>query len=289
MKFERESWRKLYIAESAEHRLLSVFTRGLRDYLLRLASDDGTLLSATKNPKKDLVRLLNAQPKEKAQIENGYDDLMRIRYLSLDGERLWIRRFEDAQSARSPGAVRQARFKENERQRKASANTSPPTLPGDVTGNGQGDAGETLQIDETRRDETRTPKPPVVVTLPERARKILANPHDGQFAQPSTWPEVLAICEAWSFGMRIKLRDFVNSDSDLRAILEAIAAEEFTVEQLVVAGELAKKSEYFAKLDKPGPASFTPAVLRRLLGGAVAKPVGADETGGYGPRSEWVL
>lgn len=132
-----------------------------------------------------------------------------------------------------------------------------------------------------------TPDP--VVAVVDKARKALANPHDGQYSRPSTWPEVVAICEAWSFGMRIKLRDFVNSDSDLRAILEAIAAEEFTVEQLVLAGELAKKSEYFAKLDRPGPASFTPAVLRRLLGGATAKPANDDETGGYGPRSEWAL
>lgn len=267
MKFERESWRKLYVLESAEHRLLTVFTRGLRDYLLRLASDDGTLLSTTKDPKKDLFRLLNAEPAERQQIVKGYEDLLRIRYLSFESGRLWITRFEDAQAARSPGAKRQAKYKAKRDAASArdAHEASPQTSPNASPGDAQDDAPVTSQRDETRRDETRTTKPPVVVTLADRARRVLENPHDGQWQRPSQWPEVMAICEAWAFGMPMKLRDFVDSDSDLRAILDAIAAEEFTVEQLVSAGELAKKSEYFGRLDRPGPATFTPAVLRRLL------------------------
>lgn len=152
MKFERESWRKLYVAESAEHRLLPIFVRGLRDYLLRLAGEDGTILSSTDQPKKDLRKLLGAEGREQALVNSGFDDLVRIGYLSFDGGRLWITRFEDAQAARSQGAIRQARFKENKRQRLSSPETLPDALPVTLPS----DAPVALQIDETRRDETTT-------------------------------------------------------------------------------------------------------------------------------------
>lgn len=270
MKFERESWRKLYVVESAEHRMLSVFARGLRDYLLRLASDDGTLLSSTKDPKKDLTRLLNPEAQERVLLPQAYDDLMRIGYLSFEGTRLWITRFTDAQAARSPGAKRQADYKKRhprpspETSPTSSPDTSPNASPEASSVTSPGDDPVTSQRDETRRDETTTTKPPVVVTLADRSRAVLENPHDGQYSRPSQWPETLAVCEAWSFGMALKLRDFVDSDSDLKAILQAFS-DGYSVAELVEAGRRAATSSYFAKQDRPGPASFTAAVLRRLL------------------------
>jgi 5-methylcytosine-specific restriction endonuclease McrA len=112
MKFERESWRKLYVAESAQHRLLPIFTRGLRDYLLRLASDDGTLLPETEDAERDLVRLLNAEPSERKLIQAAYKQLLKIGYLSTANGRVWITKFEEAQEARSPEARRQAAWRE---------------------------------------------------------------------------------------------------------------------------------------------------------------------------------
>lgn len=122
---------------------------------------------------------------------------------------------------------------------------------------------------------------PVVVALAERARKVLENPHDGHWRKPSKWPEVLAVCEAWSFGMVSKLRDF--GDSDLTAILQAFA-DGYTVEQLVEAGRLAQSSPYFAKLERPGPASFTAPVLRRLLNPSTPRSGTRPE---YGSDEEW--
>lgn len=148
MRFERESWRKLYVAESAEHRLLSVFARGLRDYLLRLAKDDGTILSSSQQPKRDLQKLLGAAKREHALIDSAFDELVAVGYLSVNGGRLWVTRFEEAQQARSLGAARQAKYKEQKRQREASAVTQAVTSPGD--------GSVTSQIDETRRDETTT-------------------------------------------------------------------------------------------------------------------------------------
>lgn len=274
LRFERESWRKLYIVESAEHRLMPIFSRGLRDYLLRLAGDDGTILSRSTDPKSDLQLLLGARSaSDRTMISNSYDDLLRVGYLSFEGGRLWITRFAEAQEARSPGAKRQATYRKNHPSGKASQPSQPTDadvasrlgVTSDVTSNASSNAPVTSQIDETRRDETRTPNPAAADSVAAKARKVLDNPYDGAWLVPSKWPEVEAICRAWSFGMPIKLGDSVNRDSDLRAILEAIAAQEHTVEQLILAGDLAKKSEYFGRLTHPGPASFTAPVLRRLL------------------------
>jgi hypothetical protein len=100
-----------------------------------------------------------------------------------------------------------------------------------------------------------------------KARKVLDNPHDGQYSVPSKWPEVQLVAAAWShpFGIREpKLRDFPDGDSDLKAILQALA-DGYPIADLVAAGEKAKANGYFAKQERPGPASFTAAVLRRLL------------------------
>jgi len=284
VKFERESWRKLYIAESGEHRLMSIFARGLRDYLLRLAGEDGTILAKTKSPKSDLQILLGARSSaEKTMVNNAFDELVGVGYLSINGDRLWITRFKEAQEARSPGAVRQAKYKakrdtiesqatvlveaSNTENVVTHSESSPVASSVTLVRPSPGDASVTSQIDETRRDETRTPNPAAVVsvkTLATRATLVLENPHDGQWQSPSKWPETIAVCEAWSFGMVIKLRDFPPSDSDLRTILEAFR-DGYTVAELVEAGRRAKTSEYFRKIKRPGPSSFTAAVIRRLL------------------------
>ncbi len=110
--------------------------------------------------------------------------------------------------------------------------------------------------------------------LQARARKVLDNPHDGQWQEPSKWPEVQAIAEAWShpFGIKnLKLRDYTEGDSDLKAILAALA-DGYAPEELVAAGPKAKESEWFLKQERPGPASFTAAVLRRLLAEPTERP-----------------
>lgn len=114
MRFDRESWRKLYVAESIEHRALPLFTRGLRDYLLRGAQDDGTLLRSTKAPAADLARVLAPKDEtERKQLAEGIRELLAIGYLTHSDGRLWITRFEEAQLARSPGAKRQAAWRAN--------------------------------------------------------------------------------------------------------------------------------------------------------------------------------
>jgi hypothetical protein len=120
MRFDRESYRKLYVAESAEHRLLSLFARGLRDYLLRFATEDGTLLPTTTRPADDLARVLGAATNERKPIGLAVAELLRIGYLSHEGGRLWITRYVEAQEARSPGALRQQRYRD------ANRDVTPP-------------------------------------------------------------------------------------------------------------------------------------------------------------------
>lgn len=167
MRFDRESWRKLYISESMEHRMLSLFARGLRDYLLRFAEEDGTLLRHTEDPARDLAVVLSVvQPAERRQLKQAVADLLRVGYLAYDGGRLSIAKFVEAQTARSPAAKRQKAFRDRQRAKKesdAAGNSAAPLLQGvtgNATGNAAGNATVTLQIDETRRDETRRQQQP---------------------------------------------------------------------------------------------------------------------------------
>lgn len=174
MRFDRESYRKLYVAESAEHQLMALASRGLRDYLLRFAAEDGTLLPSTTDPVGDMMVVLRARPSDKKLVSSALTDLQRVGYLKLERKRLWIVKFEEAQEARSPGATRQKRHREKV---KTSGGGEPDGGVSDVTSNGE--VGVTARVtdgvtsnaprnahvtsplaDETRRNETRAPKPP---------------------------------------------------------------------------------------------------------------------------------
>jgi hypothetical protein len=96
------------------------------------------------------------------------------------------------------------------------------------------------------------------------AQTVLKNPYDGEYLQPSQWPEVVVVAAAWSFGNPMRLGNSPKSDSDLRTILEALAAGN-PVQDLILAGERAQRDPYFADPKRKAPAAFTAAVVRRLL------------------------
>jgi hypothetical protein len=280
VRFDRESWRKLYVAESIEHRLLPLFARGLRDYLLRLAEDDGTLLRSTKDPAGDLFRVLNALPRERKQVTEAVTELQRIGYLNYSDGRLWIAKFHEAQTARSKNAVRQARFKE--RHRAARDNATEP-----VTDNEPGNADEalpvTLQKDETRRDETRTPKPPpgavpqspspgnlddaLKIPVTQRAKILERDPHKAQWLEPQRWPEVLVVAEVWGDA---RLSAY-HRDTGVKNVVALFAAgyspaELVRVSQTIQASAWARDQR--SKGKRIGLACLTPEVVRRELSGA---------------------
>lgn len=155
---------------------------------------------------------------------------------------------------------------------------SSPTLFGDSSGSPTATHTHThTPAAATSADSAAAP------SLADRARRVLENPLDGQWQQPSKWPEVQAVAGAMSFGMVMNLRDYPPSDADLAAILGHFAAG-ITVAQLLLASERAKSDPYFKKLTRPGPAAFTAAVLRRLLADA---PVPANDEQPYGKAEDW--
>lgn len=152
MRFDRESWRKLYVTESMQHRALSLFARGLRDYLIRFAETDGTLLHDTENVAADLARVLGATGSERRALAAAVDQLIAIGYLTFSNKHLWITKFQEAQESRSPGAKRQAAYIARRKSDSADDVTSDakPNVTGDVT-------PDETRHDETRRDESAAP------------------------------------------------------------------------------------------------------------------------------------
>ena len=220
MRFERESWRKLYVAESMQHRLLPVLCRGLRDYLLRYASEDGTLLARTDSPAQDLAKALGSHPDEADMVARFAEGWLADGYLSHKRGRLFITRYSEAQEARSPGASRQAKYRDSKRV------TSDVT--GDATSNetvtSPGDARDTSQ--KTRRDETRNDEtePPVVPRGDDSLRA-----------------DVRRVFEAWQ---EIHGHQGCKLERTRGTRIQARLREKFTAEQLIEALRNAKNDRF---------------------------------------------
>lgn len=198
------------------------------------------------------------------ETEGGYivNDFLEWNPSKVDVE---SKRKADRERKRAPGGV----AKDSER--------NPVGRPPDGEGNpngGQGDSGGSSPARGPAPAGARTPYPSVpspttppqgeAVALATRAKGILENPYDGTFHRPSVWPEVVAAGEALGFGMVIKFGDSPTNDADLRAVLELYAAG-YTVDQVVAMGARARFDEFFRGQKRPGPASFTLAVARRML------------------------
>jgi hypothetical protein len=73
--WSKERWRKLYLREALQQRLWPVMARSLRDYLIRLAEDDGVLIRDDDDPLRALLRALGAHEDE-AELVRGTLDLL---------------------------------------------------------------------------------------------------------------------------------------------------------------------------------------------------------------------
>jgi len=173
MRFETETWRKLYVSESLAHRAMSLMARGLRDYLLRFAEPDGTLLRGCESAT-ELLRVLGARSSERRAVSEGLEELLEVGFLGLEAGRLWIRKFEEAQKRQSPGALRQQRYAK--RQRGVTADVTA-----DVTERQHDDAiltslpirSETIRSEE-REGEREREEPAAPVPLARKAARRLA-------------------------------------------------------------------------------------------------------------------
>ena len=96
--WSRERWRKLYLREALEQRLWSVMARGLRDYLIRLAEDDGALIRDADEPVEALLTVLGAHESEAELVRGAIELLRRDGFLGGGARSIFVRNLPVAQS-----------------------------------------------------------------------------------------------------------------------------------------------------------------------------------------------
>jgi len=183
MKWERESWRKLYLREPNEQLLWPLLTRSLRDYLLRRADDDGVLFRSTADPAGDLCRALGARDSECDTVCDSVRTMLADGYLvHVTGGELRIRNLRDAQERRSQAALRKAA--QRERERAARARVTPAgQAPVTVTiVKRDTSVGQNLGSDPIRSEEKRgdPPSPPTESGY-DIARRVWAELWGGRY------------------------------------------------------------------------------------------------------------
>lgn len=165
MRFELESWRKLYRHEPLEQRAWPLLMRGIRDYLIRFPEELNGVLLAIDPDAEDLeervvealTNVLAPHPYEREDTIAAVRGLLRDRYVDIDvtGGRAYIRNYERAQ--RSSAAIRK------QKQRSKGRETAPKGT-GDPEGHSPGQPGG--QKVGQRRDRKRDIRPPPSHTLP---------------------------------------------------------------------------------------------------------------------------
>ena len=93
----KERWRKLYLREALEQRLWSVIARGLRDYLIRLAEDDGALIRDADDPVEALLVALGAHADEAELVRAAIVLLCRDGFLIGGARSMFVRNLPAAQ------------------------------------------------------------------------------------------------------------------------------------------------------------------------------------------------
>jgi len=96
--WSKERWRKLYIREAAEQQLWSMMARGVRDYLIRLADDDGALIRDSDDPVEALLLVLHAHPNEAELVRAAVGLLRRDGFLTAGARSIFVRNLPAAQA-----------------------------------------------------------------------------------------------------------------------------------------------------------------------------------------------
>jgi len=96
--WSKERWRKLYLREALDQRLWSVMARGLRDYLIRLAEDDGALIRDADDPLEALLLALGAHADEANLVRGAIVLLRRDGFLSGGPRSMFVRNLPAAQT-----------------------------------------------------------------------------------------------------------------------------------------------------------------------------------------------
>ena len=96
--WSKERWRKLYLREALDQRLWSVMARGLRDYLIRLAEDDGALIRDADDPLEALLLALGAHAEEAELVRGAIALLRRDGFLSGGARSMFVRNLPAGQT-----------------------------------------------------------------------------------------------------------------------------------------------------------------------------------------------
>jgi hypothetical protein len=191
MKWEQETWRKLYVRVDAKWLSLPVSARGLGSELLKYADDNGELHLGSDPPGVAVAFLLSARPKEHRRIAEDLDLLMspEHRFMVQIGPGAYrIRNFVDAQ-AKSGSAKRMAL------KRARDAAPPPVTVTPNVTSRGDG----SVQNKSVTGDANK-------VTDPIRSDPIRSdppNPPGGSGASAEPGIPVGAVEAVWLRGLRL--------------------------------------------------------------------------------------
>jgi hypothetical protein len=96
--WSKERWRKLYVREAVEQRAWSVMARGLRDYLIRVAEDDGALVRDAEDPIEALMRALGAHAGEAELVRASLRLLQEDGFLRASTRSLFVCNLPAAQA-----------------------------------------------------------------------------------------------------------------------------------------------------------------------------------------------
>ena len=191
--WSKERWRKLYVREALEQRPWPVMARGLRDYLLRLADDDGGLIRDADDPLGALLVALGAHESEAELVRVALELLRRDGFLTGSARSIFVGNLPAAQSWHSPQVSEIAQEAEvaassprtstervrrhRERLRQAAA-AEPPTLRSAATGNvSEGpDTSTTRQWPRRQVHALKLPGDDGGELQERRARTALAHP-----------------------------------------------------------------------------------------------------------------
>lgn len=160
--WSKERWRKLYLREALEQRHWSVMARGLRDYLIRLAEDDGALIRDADEPVDALLQALGAHADEAEFVRAAIVLLCRDGFLARGPRSLFVQNLPEAQTweprvttaVHVPGKAAPASSKERvrrfrERQREAANGGSVAGVTGNAPTVTSDTSGVTASVTET--------------------------------------------------------------------------------------------------------------------------------------------
>jgi len=243
---------------------MSIGARAFRDFLLRFAAEDGVLLDESRSTAKDLCRVIGADSSEAKSVDGWIGDLVSVGFLALGPNGgLTIPNFATAQTARSKGAERQAKYRD--KRHGNATGDADGNVTGDGASNVTGASRETSQKEEKRREEKRDDADASRRDdIRDRCERLVRNPYDAQFSQPQTWPEIAEAAEILHQGLgytsKPKLGS-MGSDKGVSRIVEIFAAG-FTLDELRTLQPKLKTHDFLRKA--PRLHAVTVGILREL-------------------------